>query len=94
MTYQPLFYLIVFAFCVGSGVLIGLRARRPTRILGWSIGIGALATLGTILEHLRQFGTLSPVEAITDLIEVSVMMAGPAFAIRAIVTRIRPAGNG
>jgi hypothetical protein len=28
-----------------------------------------------------------------DLLEVSVMMAGPAFAIRAIVTRLRPAGN-
>jgi hypothetical protein len=92
MTYQPWFYLIAFAFWVGLGVLIGLRAGRPTRLLGWSIGIGALATLGTILEHLRQFGTFSPVEAIINLIEVSVMMAGPAFAIRAIVTR-RPAGN-
>ena len=89
MTNQPWFYLIAFAFWVGLGVLIGLRAGRPTRLLGWSIGIGALATLGT---HLRQFGAFSPVEAIIDLIEVSVMMAGPAFAIRAIVTRLRPNG--
>ena len=93
MTYQPWFYLIVFAFCVGLGVLIGLRARRPASVLGWSIGIGALATLGTT-EDLRQFGTFSPVNAIIDLLEVSVMMAGPAFAIRAIVTQFRPAGNG
>jgi len=88
MTYQPWFYLIAFAFWVGLGVLIGLRARRPASVWGWSIGIGAFAALGTVL-----FGTLSPVDAMIDLLEVSVMMAGPAFAIRAIVTRLRPAGN-
>jgi hypothetical protein len=89
MTYRPWFYLVAFAFWVGLGVLIGLRARRPARVMGWSIGFGAFATLGTTLQS----GTFSPVEALIDLIEVTVMIAGPAFAIRAIVTRLRPPNN-
>ena len=89
MTYWPWFYLVAFAFWVGLGVLIGLRARRPASVLGWSIGVGAFATLGTILQS----GTFSPAEAIVDLIEVTVMIAGPAFAIRAIVRWLRPSNN-
>jgi hypothetical protein len=93
MTYPPWFYLIAFASCVGLGMVIGLRAHRPATVVRWSFGIGAFATFGAVLGDLHQSSTFSLVEAIFDLIEVAVMIAGPAFAIRAIVTRLRPAGH-